>query len=110
MKFRKLTAEEETIMLAKIKAGQAKEVHLFGPDNLLMPRGSMEKESIGLDILDRLTSSYEHWTNPKYADNPEKAEILEILYRNLMNETCNAWEAFVEGVGAPKNKSLKNKL
>ena len=100
--FKKMTAEEETIMLAKIKSGQAKEVHLFSPDNLLMPRGSMEKESIGLDILDRLESSYKYWTDPKYADNPEKAEILEILYRNLMNETCNAWEAFVESISAPK--------
>ena len=105
MKFRRMTAEEEIIMLAKIKAGQAKEVHLFGPDNLLMPRGSMEKDSIGLDILDRLSSSYEHWTYPKYADNPEKAEILEILYRNLMNETCNAWEAFVKTIGAPNEKN-----
>lgn len=110
MKFKKMTAEEETIMLAKIQAGQLKQVHLFSSDNLLMPRGSMEKESIGLDILERLTSSYEHWTDPQYADNPEKAEVLEILYRNLMNETCSAWEAFVESVGAPKNKSLKNKL
>ena len=108
--IKKLTAEEETIMLAKIQAGQLKQIHLFPPKNILMPRGSMEKESIGLYILDRLTSSYEHWTDPKYGDNPSKAEVLEILYKNMMNETCNAWEAFVESVGAPKNKSLKNKI
>ena len=102
-----ITSEE---LQQAIAEGRAKQVHLFNSENMLMPRGSMEKESIGLHILDRLKSSYEYWTDPEYADNPDKATVLEILYRNLMNEACNAWEAFVESVEAPKNKSLKNKI
>jgi hypothetical protein len=103
--IKKLTGEEEATLLAQIKAGQLKQIHLFNSKNMLMPRGSMEKESIGLDILDRLSSSYESWTNPKYADNPSKAEVLEILYKNMMNETCNAWELFLDEIGVPNEKN-----
>jgi len=103
--IKKLTAEEETIMLAQIQAGTLKQLHLFNQNYLLMPRGSMEKESIGLYILDRLKSSYESWTDPKYADNPSKATVLEILYKNMMNETCNAWEEFLDEIGVPNEKT-----
>jgi hypothetical protein len=103
--IKELTYEEETIIRDQIKAGQLKQIHLFNLKNMLMPRGSMEKESIGLYILDRLTSSYESWTNPKYADNPSKAEVLEILYKNMMNEVCNAWELFLDEIGVANEKN-----
>lgn len=78
-----------------IDEGRAQRIHLYNCENILMPRGSMKKESIGLYILERLKGNYEYWTDSKYGDNPPKEEVVEILHRNLMNEVNNAWEEFI---------------
>ena len=41
-------------------------IHLYPYRNVLKPRGSMEKESLGLAIYERLTGNYDDWTNPEY--------------------------------------------
>lgn len=81
-----------------IKDGRAKQIHLYIANNMLRPRGTMEKESLGLYILDKLNAYYESWTNPKYSDNPSKQEVIEILNNNLMTEVRNAWDEFIEGI------------
>jgi hypothetical protein len=71
-------------------------VHLYNPRNVLMPRGSMKKESIGPYLLDRLKDGFEDWTDPKYGDNPVLSDLIKCLHKNLMGEVEQAWLAFVE--------------
>ncbi len=47
-------------------------IHLYSYHNVLKPRGSMDKESIGLLICERLIDTYEDWTNPEHGDNPSE--------------------------------------
>jgi len=89
-------SQEELTQL--IKEGRAKRVHLYQSYNMLMPRGSMKKESIGETILNRLLGCYEDWTDSEYGDNPDKEEVLKTLYDNLMNETFCAWEEFTKRI------------
>jgi hypothetical protein len=71
-------------------------MHLYNPRDVLMPRGSMKKESIGPYLLERLKSSYEEWTDPKYGDNPVLSDLIKCLYTNLMGEVEQAWLTFIE--------------
>lgn len=69
-------------------------IHLYPFKNVLRPRGSMQKESIGLVIYERLTSAFEDWSDPEYGDNPRPSELLERLKRNLIEEVDAAWKKF----------------
>ena len=71
-------------------------VHLYNSKNVLMPRGSMKKESIAIYILEHLKSGYEDWTDSKYGDNPPLPDLIKYLYTNLMGEVEQAWLAFIE--------------
>ena len=74
-------------------------IHLYSFRNVLRPRGgTMEKESLGLDIYERLQGAYEEWTNPKYGDNPEASEVLKQIRKNLMEEVETAWNKFTNEV------------
>jgi len=81
---------------AGLDSGEIKLVHLYDSKNVLMPRGSMQKESIGVYLLEHLKSSYESWTDPEYGDNPTEPELNTILYKNLMGEAQKAWEDFAK--------------
>jgi len=70
-------------------------IHLYDAKNVLMPRGSMRKESIGPYLLERLKSSYESWTDPQFGDNPKPNDLLELLHKNLMGEVEQAWIKFL---------------
>ena len=83
----------------------ATQVHLYDPKNVLMPRGSMQKESIGPYLLDRLKDGYESWTDGKYGDNPPLPDLIKFLYTNLMGEVEQAWLAFVESSLSGLSKS-----
>jgi len=74
----------------------AKRIHLYNFDDILRPRGTLEKESLSLYVEDRLTSSYESWSDPEYGDIPRKKELLEKLKINLISEIYNAWVSFCE--------------
>jgi hypothetical protein len=80
----------------KIPPG-AVQIHLYDSKNVLMPRGSRQKESIHNYLLEKLQISYESWTDPKYVDNPDKKKLIQSLYNNLINEAMNAWEDFLKG-------------
>ena len=73
-------------------------VHLYNSKNVLMPRGSMKKESIGPYLLEHLSNGFEDWTDEKYGDNPSVPELIQYLHTNLMGEVNNAWNAFVENL------------
>ncbi len=70
-------------------------IHLYSYRNALKPRGSMEKESLGLVIYERLTATFEDWSNPDYGDNPKSDELLKQLRKNLLSEVEAAWDKFI---------------
>jgi hypothetical protein len=74
-------------------------IHLYPYKNILKPRGSMKKESLGLAIHERLTNIWEHWTDPDYGDNPSEDLLMKRLRKNLLDEVEAAWSKF-------KNDSL----
>jgi hypothetical protein len=78
-----------------IKDGKLKRVHLYDFQNVLHPRGPMQKESVGFYLLERLKGSWEEWTKEGYTDNPSRDKIKEQLYQNLMNEAATAYEEFL---------------
>ena len=86
----------------KIPEG-AKQIHLYNSRNVLRPRGHMEKESIGVYMLERLLSTYESWTNPKYADNPDEATLIKLLQQNMKEEMDGAFREFIRRIITPKD-------
>jgi hypothetical protein len=81
----------------KIPEGAVR-IHLYNSKNVLMPRGSMKKESIGLYLYEKLMDLYEDWTDPKYGDNPEEEELLDTLRKNLDHEVECAWQALLSEI------------
>ena len=73
-------------------------VHLYDVKNVLRPRGHMEKESIAEYIIDKLSGSFESWTDKECGDNPEVDELLHLLKKNLKEEVDGAWEEFLKRI------------
>ena len=69
-------------------------IHPYRFEDILRPRGTMKKESLGEHILERLEGAYEQWSNGEYGDNPEVTVLLQYLHQNLMGEVQNAWREF----------------
>ncbi len=63
-------------------------------NDMLKPRGSVEKESIEDYLYCRLMDCFESWTDPKHGDNPPVNTLMELLCTNLRDETTNALEKF----------------
>lgn len=74
------------------------QMHLYEFTNVLRPRGHMEKESVGVYILDKLLGSYESWTDPKYGDNPDEITLLKLLKENLQEEVDGAFREFIRRI------------
>jgi hypothetical protein len=74
-------------------------IHLYSYHNVLKPRGSMQKESLGLIIYERLTDVFDDWTNPKYGDNPSEDKLLKQLRKNLWGEVEAAWNKLITNKG-----------
>jgi hypothetical protein len=55
-----MTKEKKLISKGAIR------IHLYSYKSVLKPRGSMKKESLGLEIYERLTSVFKDWSNPDY--------------------------------------------
>ena len=79
-----------------LKSGKITRIHLYNWEDVLMPRGSMKKESIGPYLLERLQRAYECFTDPQYSENPNEEELTQKLYLNLIAETTEAWMKFIE--------------
>lgn len=69
-------------------------MHLYEFSKVLRPRGSMEKESMGTYIFEKLMSAYESWTHPLYGDNPDETTLKKLLQQNLIEEVEAAWAEF----------------
>jgi len=80
------------------------QIHLYNWENVLMPRGSGQKESIYEHIFFKLVNTFENWIDPKYGDNPNQSKLLNKMYDNLLNETLLAWEDFLldQGIVPPE--------
>ena len=76
----------------------AVQMHMYDPRDVLMPRGSMQKESIGPYLLGRLKGNYDQWTDVKYGDNPSVSDLIKYLHTNLMGEVEQAWLQFIDEV------------
>ncbi len=87
--YRKATPEEEEDIKRK-----GKRVHFYDVNNILKPRGSMKKESLGEYIFEELMSAWENWIDPKYGDNPSPGELDQIIEMNLMGEVKAALTKF----------------
>jgi hypothetical protein len=70
---------------------QINKVRLGSVKTILRPRGSMEKESIGLTIFERLESAIDWWTRNDYIDTPPLLETLATAKNNLYEEVEAAW-------------------
>lgn len=92
----KIISKEEMENL--IASGKAYQVHLYNARNVLAPRGSMQKESLGSYILEKLIVYYESWTDKKYGDNPDQSTLLKLLQENLKEETDAAWREFLRRI------------
>lgn len=96
-KLRKMSQEEINKLIA---SGEAVQVHLYEFSDVLRPRGHMEKESIGVNILDALLAYYESWTDEKYGDNPDKTTLIKLLQNNLNEEVQGAFREFLKKINA----------
>lgn len=88
------------------------QIHLYDWKDVMRPRGPMKKESLGEYILERFKSNFEHWTDPKYGDNPDVLHLISMIYNNALEELNCAWSEFINTTGAEKilNKELKKLL
>ena len=81
----------------KIPEG-AQRIHLYNFDNLLRPRGTMQKESIGLSLYEKFMSTYEYWTDPKYGDRKPPEEVVQKIRQNVMEELEQAFIKFLHDI------------
>jgi len=100
----KMTALSKEELEKLIASGKAKKVHLGSPRSALKPRGSLKKESIGLTILERLISVFQHWSGPSYSDNPDIGALIYHLKNNLDLEVAAAWNEFLKMVNSKKSE------
>jgi hypothetical protein len=77
-----------------IPAG-AKRVHLYPVQNVLRPRGPLQKESVSGDLLEKLKSTFESWSDSSYGDIPPTEKLISVMKQNLDDEVKRAWEAFL---------------
>lgn len=74
---------------------ESKRLHLYDFENVLRPRGTMLKESLGLSICEKLLSSHQSWSNPEFGDNPDEYTLVKILKDNLIEEAEAAFATFL---------------
>lgn len=73
----------------------ARRIHLYPFRNVLNPRGGrLSKESLGLAIFERLEATWEHWTDPKYSDNPTPKELFRQMIAASTRELGDALDDF----------------
>ena len=94
-KLSKMSKEEINNLIA---SGAAVQVHLYDSSNVLRPRGHMEKESIGVNVLEKLLDYYESWTDKKYGDSLDPSPLIALLQTNLKEETEGAFREFLKRI------------
>ena len=76
----------------------SKQIHLYEFKDILRPRGTMLKESLGMDICARLLGSYRSWSDPEYGDNPDEFTLTKVIKDNLIEEVEAAFATFLHCV------------
>lgn len=76
---------------------EAKRIHLYPAEEMLAPRGSMEKESLSLELAIKLDSTWRNWTDDKYSDSLSAEAAAYQLLHNLRIEMVIATEDFITG-------------
>ena len=74
----------------------AVKVHFGTVDTALFPRGSMQKESVGEYLLDRLRDLRHQWTNKSYGDSVSREDATKALAEALCAEVQEVIMAFEE--------------
>lgn len=85
----------------------AERVHMYNARDMLRPRGTMEKESLGEYVKDRLHGAFESWTDPKYGDTIEPGLAMCVLHQNMMEEINAAFNQFANEAGKHHPDALK---
>lgn len=87
----------------------AQKIHISPVQEVLRPRGSMAKESVGEYLLECLEEHWKYWTDPSYSDNPPKSILAYRLECNLRSEVEAALLEFKERhqIGQTERKSRK---
>jgi hypothetical protein len=78
----------------KLPDGAVK-IHLYNIENVLRPRGSMKKESLSVDIKNKLDYLFHSWTDPIYEDSISEIDMIKLLHKNLIDETNIAFGKFI---------------
>lgn len=76
----------------------AVQVHLGSIETHYKPRGSLQKNSLSEELLERLMSDQQFWTDPKYGDSLEPTAAAEKLVEGLRAEVEIAIETFTRQV------------
>lgn len=77
---------------------QSRWIHSYPAERMLAPRGSMEKESLSLELAQRLQRTWATWTDDKYSDSLSAEVAAMHLMTNLAHEVNAAIEDFAKGV------------
>jgi hypothetical protein len=96
----------QVVTIDKVPA-DAVRVHMYNARDMLRPRGTMQKESLGAYVKDRLDGAFETWTNPNYGDSIEPGLALCVLHQNMMEEINAAFGQFANEVGKYNPTALK---
>ena len=83
--------------IAELPKGAVR-VHLGSIETTWKPRGSLEKNSLSLELLERLESLQHSWTDGDYGDSLEDHEAAEKLADGLRAEVEVAVEEFLRRV------------
>jgi len=82
-------------------------IHLYKVEDVLRPRGPMEKESVGLYIKDKLEGAFESWTDSQYGDRIDPVILLHLLHQNLMEEANAAFGQMLGELGKTDQATVK---
>lgn len=83
----------------KVEKGELKRLHMLPIAAVFRPRGTMGKNSLSLELYQRLKGELAYWTNPKYADSVSEGEAREKLVAAMRQQVEAAITKFQEESG-----------
>lgn len=83
-------------------------MHLYNVENLLKPRGTMQKESLSLNVSEILIDIYESWSDPNYGDSIREGYVLlHLILNNMREETDRAFAKLLDHVARKDPEAVK---
>ena len=73
-------------------------IHLGFVQTVWRPRGSLNKNSVSADLVERLQALQDSWTDPEYGDCLDPAEAAVVLTEGLREEVEIAITEFLSTV------------